>query len=147
MAKKKTSVRRNVDGADYEVGFAKPPLATRFKGGRSGNPKGRPKRTLTRDEEIEQMLNEKSSVRIGDKFYRISTYKLLLMQLRAKALKGDPAAMRQVLKLAERIESKKGKGNSLWDEDFEFTLDIGDKKVIGPGDPLIENDNEEDEDD
>ena len=27
----------------YEVGFAKPPLATRFKPGHSGNPKGRPR--------------------------------------------------------------------------------------------------------
>ena len=29
--------------SNYEVGFAKPPLATRFKPGQSGNPKGRPK--------------------------------------------------------------------------------------------------------
>ena len=28
---------------DYDVGFAKPPAASRFKPGRSGNPKGRPK--------------------------------------------------------------------------------------------------------
>src|SRR5215471_10842803 len=29
---------------DYEVGFGKPPLATRFKKGASGNPAGRPKK-------------------------------------------------------------------------------------------------------
>ena len=29
--------------AHYDVGFAKPPVATRFKPGKSGNPKGRPK--------------------------------------------------------------------------------------------------------
>lgn len=28
---------------NYEVGYAKPPIGTRFKPGRSGNPKGRPK--------------------------------------------------------------------------------------------------------
>jgi Family of unknown function (DUF5681) len=27
----------------YEVGYCKPPIAPRFKPGRSGNPKGRPK--------------------------------------------------------------------------------------------------------
>ena len=29
--------------ASYEVGYGKPPIDTRFKSGRSGNPKGRPK--------------------------------------------------------------------------------------------------------
>ncbi len=28
--------------ADYEVGYGKPPRHTRFKKGRSGNPRGRP---------------------------------------------------------------------------------------------------------
>lgn len=27
----------------YDVGYGKPPVATRFKQGQSGNPKGRPK--------------------------------------------------------------------------------------------------------
>ena len=29
---------------DYEIGFKKPPLHTRFEKGKSGNPKGRPKK-------------------------------------------------------------------------------------------------------
>jgi hypothetical protein len=28
---------------DYEVGYGKPPVATRFEHGRSGNPRGRPR--------------------------------------------------------------------------------------------------------
>ena len=31
-------------GAAYEVGYGKPPLHTRFRKGRSGNPRGRPRR-------------------------------------------------------------------------------------------------------
>jgi len=30
-------------GSDYEVGYGRPPAHTRFKAGKSGNPKGRPK--------------------------------------------------------------------------------------------------------
>ncbi|MFZ3585531.1 DUF5681 domain-containing protein, partial [Loktanella sp. DJP18] len=30
-------------GAGYSVGYAKPPESSRFKKGKSGNPKGRPK--------------------------------------------------------------------------------------------------------
>ena len=29
--------------ADYQVGYGKPPIETRFKSGQSGNPRGRPK--------------------------------------------------------------------------------------------------------
>ncbi len=42
--------KRKAQGAimkkDYEVGFGKPPLATQFKKGKSGNPRGRPKKKL-----------------------------------------------------------------------------------------------------
>ena len=81
----------------------------------------------------------------------MSTVQLALKQLRVKVLKGDIGAIRQVILLSEKIETKVDKVLSPWDGDFEFTLDIGDKKVIGPGERLIERedeqDNKDDEDD
>ncbi len=38
----------------YEVGYGKPPAASRFKKGQSGNPKGRPKVTKN----VSNMLEE-----------------------------------------------------------------------------------------
>ena len=41
---------------DYEVGFKKPPLASRFQKGQSGNPSGKRKRPLRPDELLEKEL-------------------------------------------------------------------------------------------
>ena len=38
--------REKIGEADYPVGFGKTPPATKFKPGKSGNPKGRPKKAL-----------------------------------------------------------------------------------------------------
>lgn len=43
---------------DYEVGKKKPPKATRFKKGQSGNPNGRPKGSISFANKIEAMLRE-----------------------------------------------------------------------------------------
>jgi Family of unknown function (DUF5681) len=55
---------------DYEVGYGKPPKATQFQRGVSGNPKGRPKKAMDFDTEflresealitINEMENEKA---------------------------------------------------------------------------------------
>ena len=45
MSKSRKSL---VASQTYEVGFCKPPLATRFKKGQSGNPRGRPKQAKSR---------------------------------------------------------------------------------------------------
>ena len=44
--------------ADYEVGFGKPPKATQFKGGQSGNPKGRPKESVSFALKLEKAMSE-----------------------------------------------------------------------------------------
>ena len=39
--------RRPSQPTDYEVGYGRPPKSTRFQPGRSGNPKGRPRKQET----------------------------------------------------------------------------------------------------
>ena len=55
-AKKKRAAFRTRPGRDgeYEVGYGKPPKETRFRKGRSGNPKGRPKGSKTSSPDVIQ---------------------------------------------------------------------------------------------
>jgi hypothetical protein len=88
---------------DYEVGYGKPPEATRFKKGASGNPKGRPKGTRNLSTDIREVLGAKVSVMENGKPRRVSTQLATLMRLREKALKGDIRSMERLLDLAHSI--------------------------------------------
>ncbi len=47
---------------DYEIGYRKPPKATRFKPGQSGNPKGRPKRLMSLAQSLYNALSAKIKI-------------------------------------------------------------------------------------
>ena len=47
---------------DYAVGYGKPPLHTRFRKGRSGNPRGRPKRATDLASLLSRALDQAGSV-------------------------------------------------------------------------------------
>jgi len=51
---------------DYGVGHCRPPLATRFRKGQSGNPSGRPKGSKNTRMLLQEKLGEKVKVRLPD---------------------------------------------------------------------------------
>ncbi len=77
------------DTKDYEVGYGKPPKATQFKKGRSGNPKGRPKGAKGVNASLKRELETKVTVREGSHELRISKAEAIAKRLTAGALKGD----------------------------------------------------------
>jgi Family of unknown function (DUF5681) len=87
---------------DYEVGYGKPPKHSRFKSGKSGNPKGRPKgnknlRSIVRDTLFKTVkVTEDGQVRTMNRVEAIVT------GLVAKGLKGDIRASESVLRLANQ---------------------------------------------
>lgn len=86
------------EAADSEkVGYANPPKKSRFRKGKSGNPRGRPKKFVppirTNDRDIIRRLDAETVEAQGVK---VSKRELELRILQAKALKGDLRAMKML---------------------------------------------------
>ena len=63
---------------EYTVGYRKPPKATRFKPGQSGNPKGRPKGSPNLAADLSTELGELITVREGGAAQRVSKQRALI---------------------------------------------------------------------
>jgi hypothetical protein len=84
---------------DYEVGYKKPPRNTQFRKGKSGNPAGRPKRTVNVQASLHNALSEPVIVRVDGKPTKMSSLDAGLLNLRTNMLKGDPKAFAILVKL------------------------------------------------
>src|SRR5258708_23827066 len=99
--KKRLARNGQPNATRYKVGYGHPPTHTRFKPGRSGNPKGRPRDGQSLNSLFFRILNEKISVREGDKVRLISKFEAMMRSLALKAVRGDLKAMATVIALAE----------------------------------------------
>jgi hypothetical protein len=88
--------------ADYEVGRGRPPKATQFKKGRSGNPSGRPRGSLNLATDLAAELGERITIREDGKPRRVSKQRALIKSLLAKGLQGDIRAASTLLALRVR---------------------------------------------
>lgn len=82
------------------IGKGRPPRATRFQKGKSGNPRGRPKnrhRSLPYDTILGQMV----TIREDGKERRVTAAEAFVLQLVRKGLTGDSAAARASLAAIE----------------------------------------------
>lgn len=84
---------------DYEVGYGRPPVETRFAKGRSGNPKGRPKGATSLKADIERALDERHDVVEDGKRRKKNARQIVASQLVRKAAKGDPRAIQTLIAL------------------------------------------------
>ncbi len=88
----------------YRVGYGKPPLNTQFKKGTSGNPNGRPKGTLNLDTIVRREAGRKIRLREGDKVRSVSRVEAIVMKIIEGALKGDPKAVGNFMKLSGALQ-------------------------------------------
>jgi hypothetical protein len=79
---------RNKDG-QYEIGYKKPPRDSQFQPGKSGNPKGRPKRSETVADVLQKELNSRVPILKHGKRQKISMLRAIIKQHLNKAAAGD----------------------------------------------------------
>ena len=89
-----------------QVGFCRPPQATRFKKGVSGNPKGRPKHSLNVATAFTKALREKVVINEGGQRKTVTKLEAALKQLVNKAASGDHRSCQQLIDLARDAEAK-----------------------------------------
>ena len=69
------------------VGFMNPPKNTQFQRGKSGNPRGRPRKPKDNNTILQQVLDRKVRLREGDR--QITIRNALISKLRELSLQGD----------------------------------------------------------
>lgn len=90
---------------DYEVGYGRPPLATRFKPGQSGNPKGKPKGARNLATEFNEELKTKVTIQENGRTRQITKAQALAKQHVNKAVSGDPRSTQFVLSMALGVDA------------------------------------------
>ena len=99
------------DAEDIAVGYSKPPRATRFTKGRSGNPSGRP-RGRHRQAPYESVLGQMVKIREGGAERHVTAAEAFVLQLTKRGLEGDGAAARESLAMIEQAREQQGAGQS-----------------------------------
>ena len=95
----------------YKVGYKRPPLGTRFKKGRSGNSKGRPKARHNIADLLGETFDETVSLMNGGRRQRMSKAEAMLRSLVNRALQNDRRAMRTLERLAGKLGSLQPSNN------------------------------------
>ncbi len=91
---------------DYEVGYGKPPVATRFQKGQSGNPKGRPKGAQSFQALFKTILDSKVPIRDENGSRTVTVREALVRNPIKQALKGDSKTFTAIFKLVEPEEHR-----------------------------------------
>ena len=100
MIRRRRGNSKAATGKTYDVGFGRPPTATRFKPGKSRNPKGRKKGTKSLRTALQDILAQHVTVREGDKIRTMPKSEAMLHKVFAKAMQGDAKAFVVLVNLA-----------------------------------------------
>ena len=107
----------------YKVGYRKPPKASRFKPGQSGNPRGRPKGARNKlparnEERLKKLIIEEAyrtvKVTEGTRQIKIPMVQAILRSQAMKAARGDHRAQQKFTELISETE----RANKAWNDEL-----------------------------
>ncbi|WP_022698123.1 DUF5681 domain-containing protein [Euryhalocaulis caribicus] len=114
--------------ADYDIGYGKPPVHTRFKPGVSGNPRGRPRRAKNQapalnEERLKDIILQEAyrsiTVRDGAQNVSVPMAQAVMRSLAVNAAKGDHRSQRLFSELLSHTERQ---NKALHDEWLETAI-------------------------
>ncbi len=118
---------------DPEVGYGRPPKASQFKPGQSGNPNGRPKGAKTRRlagggyglrDALLAECERTIVVREGDKTLKMTQLQAVLRRMMIMSMQGEPQTMRMVLRWVEQSQRADQRQNERFIEQmFKYKVD------------------------
>ena|SRR5438067_9789827 len=102
---------------EKKVGYGRPPIATRFKKGVSGNPSGKRKPRRTLSQRLDRILAEKVHVTEGGTAKHMDKEEVFLRQMVTRGIAGDRQFGRLLLEyLMRRQATEPAEGTSATDE-------------------------------
>ena len=112
------------EGELEQLGYKQPPMASKFRKGQSGNPRGRPK-NRHREIPYDAVLGQMVTIREDGRERRITAAEAFLLQLTQKGLAGDSVAARASLEAIEAARAARG------DNDMGVTKVV--RRLVGNG--------------
>jgi hypothetical protein len=88
------------------VGYRNPPKLTRFKKGQTGNPKGRPKGSVSLQQLIRKYLSQRITITVGNRRQTVTKKEAIAMTIVTSGLKSDPRAVATILQVEAIAEHK-----------------------------------------
>jgi Family of unknown function (DUF5681) len=118
--------RRGGGSQNSAVGYGRPPGASRFKPGTSGNPKGRPKGRKNLKTLIREAMTASILIQEGQKTRRVSRIEGVMLRLLQSGLKGNEKSAMTVLKMAQLLGLLQDSSES-----SEIALSSEDERILG----------------
>jgi hypothetical protein len=103
-ARKDPAAKSAEDPKSYDVGYKRPPVASRFKPGCSGNPAGRPPGQRNFGSIVRAYLNAEVVVTSAGRRQTMTRADALVHQVFSAAIKGDIKAFQHALALARSYD-------------------------------------------
>ncbi len=109
---------------EYEIGYRRPPASNRFKKGKSGNPRGRPKGSGNFLTLLDQELSQSIVVNENGKKKTITRMQAMVKRIVAGALQGDLKALMTLVEILRKTGNfNETDIDSLLPDDYENILD------------------------